>query len=148
MTATDSALEARVAELEALEEIQALFMDYGRALDTKDWDAYGRVFARDAEFSANIGTARGRDAIRALFEERLRDVDPGQHVFSNADIRVHGDRATARSMWAYVCPRPGDGWPMILQSGRYDDELVREDGRWVFGRRAVTRAIGRPPYTD
>jgi uncharacterized protein (TIGR02246 family) len=149
MSATqEGTLAARVRRLEDLHEIHTLFMAYGHALDAKDWEPYAELFTEDTEFSANIGTVHGREAVRDLFAARLRDVDPGRHVFTNIDIALDAedpDRATARSQWANVHPRPEDGLPTIMQFGHYDDVLVRRDGRWLFAERHVTRDLGFPP---
>lgn len=137
---------ARLRRLLDLEEIHALFMTYGRCLDTRDWAPYSKLFTDTAEFVAGIGTARGPQEIHDLFEQGLRDVPLGHfHVFANPIIEVDGDRATAWSLWLYVCP-DDDGRPKLLQFGHYDDVLVREGGRWLFQRREVTRHMGFPPY--
>jgi hypothetical protein len=136
----------RLRRLLDLEEIRALFLAYGRYLDTRDWVPYSKLFTETAEFAAGIGTARGPQEIQALFERGLRDVPLGHfHVFGNPVVDVAGDRATAHSFWLYVCP-DDSGRPKLLQCGHYDDVLVRAGGRWMFQRREVTRAMGFPPY--
>jgi hypothetical protein len=55
-------------------------------------------------------------------------------------IEVTGDTATAWSRWAFVVPA-ADGRPSIAQGGRYEDTLVREDGRWKFKRREAMNDI-------
>jgi SnoaL-like domain len=35
-----------------------------------------------------------------------------------------------------------DGGPALAKLGHYEDELVREDGQWRFGRRAAPTDIG------
>jgi ketosteroid isomerase-like protein len=139
------ALEERLQRLEDSAEIRELQMAYGRYLDAKDWLRYAELFAEDGEIVAGLGTTKGPQAIRELFENALRDVDSGFHVFTNLTIVVDGDEATARSLWFYLCPDE-TGWPTVLQCGHYDDHLVRRDGTWKFKRREAARDMGFPPY--
>jgi uncharacterized protein (TIGR02246 family) len=141
----DAAVLERLARLEDLDEIRQLSLEYGVHMDAKDWKPFSEVFTEDGELVAAIGVVSGRHAIEALFDTTLREVPQSFHVFGEPEIDVDGDRATARSRWAYVWTGP-DGWPQILQYGHYEDALVRTDGRWLFERREVTRDIGHAPY--
>jgi uncharacterized protein (TIGR02246 family) len=131
-------LEARLRRLEDVEEIRALLMEYRRALDEKDFRAYAALFARDGVFSAGTMKATGPDEIYALVDGMLGTLLTERsgddfHLVANVAIELHGDRATSRSTWAYVL-REGDA-PVLAKLGRYEDELVREDGRWRFQHR-------------
>jgi len=130
--------EARLRRLEDLEEIRALLMEYRRALDEKDFRAYAALFARDGVFSAGTMKATGPDEIYALVEGMLGTLLTERsgddfHLVANIAIELDGDRATSTSTWAYVL-RERDT-PVLAKLGRYEDELVREDGRWRFQHR-------------
>lgn len=59
------------------------------------------------------------------------------HLLSNFVIDVAGDTATSWSRWAFVTGGASDA-PTIAQGGYYEDELIRENGRWKFlSREAV-----------
>ena len=141
----DQALLDRIQRLEDRAEIRHLSVEYGQHMDSKNWKGFSEVFAEDGDLVAAIGVVTGREAIVNLFDPVLRDVQQSFHVFSEPDIEVDGDRATARSKWTYVWTGP-DGYPQILQYGHYQDTLERIDGRWLFRRREVTRDIGFAPY--
>ena len=64
------------------------------------------------------------------------------HLLSNFVITVNGDTATAWSRWAFVVP--GEQGAAISQAGRYDDTLVRENGRWKFKRRVASNDTPGP----
>ena len=136
--------EARLRRLEDLEEIRALLMEYRRALDEKDFRAYAALFARDGVFSAGTMKATGPDEIYALVEGMLGTLLTERsgddfHLVANIAIELDGDRATSTSTWAYVL-RERDT-PVLAKLGRYEDELVREDGRWKFQRREAPTII-------
>jgi uncharacterized protein (TIGR02246 family) len=133
------ALEARLRRLEDLEQIRALLMEYRRALDEKDFRAYAALFARDGVFSAGTMRATGPEEILALVEGMLGTLltehgGDDFHLVANVAIELDGDRATSTSTWAYVL-RGEDDTPVLAKLGRYEDELVREDGRWRFKHR-------------
>jgi ketosteroid isomerase-like protein len=136
-------LAARVQRLEDLEQIRNVLLDYGRFLDSRDFAAYSRLFARDGEWSGGMGTVQGPAAIRAFMEKNI-GTGPNRgntyHLLSNFKIDVKGDTATAWSRWAFVTPT-ADGRPAIAQGGQYNDTLVREAGRWKFKRRVAVNDI-------
>jgi uncharacterized protein (TIGR02246 family) len=143
---TESTLAARLQRLEDMEEIRTLLTDYGRFLDARDLAAYSRLFSKDGEWVGGFGSAKGPAEILEFMQKNL-GTGPNRsnnyHILSNFEIAVHGDTATAWSRWTFVAPA-ADGKPVISQSGRYDDLLVREDGRWKFKRRTASNDIPAP----
>jgi uncharacterized protein (TIGR02246 family) len=143
-------VEQRLRELEDREEIRALHVSNADALDRKDFAAYAELFAEDGVLAAQLGGATGREAIRSLLEEAIGtdpDARPAAfHLVANPQIELDGDTARTRVLWVYLTHDEG-GQPIILQLGHYDDVLTREDGRWRFQRRDITRDFGRSPLT-
>jgi hypothetical protein len=68
------------------------------------------------------------------------------HLLSNFVITVKGDTAIAWSRWAFVVP--GQQGAAIAQAGRYDDELVRENGKWKFKKRVASNDTAGPARTN
>jgi len=139
------ALRDRVERLEDLEEIRQLYVDYGRHLDDGDPGAYAALFARDAKLRLGpVMRADGREEIeRAAAGVVRRNPDGSKssvHLIGSPRIELAGDRATGECVWAAVSGSQV-GPPTILV-GRHVDELVREDGRWCFARRAGFVDIG------
>ena len=56
-------LEERLQRLEDLEEIRRLLEEYARCLDSGDHAAYAELFTEDGELHAQLGRAKGRQAI-------------------------------------------------------------------------------------
>jgi uncharacterized protein (TIGR02246 family) len=141
----DRSVAARVQRLEDIEEIRAVLLDYGRYLDGRDFAAYSKLFAKDGEWVGGFGTVQGPAAIQAFMEKNITGPNRGNtfHILSNFKIEVHGDTATAWSRWTFVTPGT-DKKPAIAQAGRYDDTLVRENGRWKFKRRVASNDIPVP----
>jgi uncharacterized protein (TIGR02246 family) len=139
------ALSDRLQRFEDKAEIEALLLDYGRHLDNRDFAAYSRLFAKDGEWVGGFGKVAGPANIQA-FMEKAMGTQPNRaknyHLLSNFVITVTGDTATAWSRWAFVVP--GERGAAISQAGRYDDTLVREDGRWRFKRRVASNDTPPP----
>ncbi len=139
-------LKDQVATLEARDQIRDLFANYGRTLDSRDFKAFGLLYAKDSEYVGGGGAAaHGAAEIEAQLETVLKANASGAnlHVFSNEKIDVHGDSATALSRGAFYV-QDAAGQPTALIFATYKDELVREDGQWKFKRREVIGDIPGP----
>lgn len=145
-------LEERLRVLEAKEEIRNLLQSYRRTLDIRDMRAFSELYAADGSWSGASGAATGPEDIYAMLTAALPDNPPWPgstlwHWISDPTIVVDGDTATAESFWMHV--RRGDGDAVLMPTlGRYDDQLVVEDGRWRFKDRSVTRLIPRDPREE
>ena len=67
----DKSLAARVQRLEDMEEIRTVLLDYGRFLDSRDFAAYSRLFAKDGEWVGGFGTVQGPAAIQTFMEKNI-----------------------------------------------------------------------------
>jgi uncharacterized protein (TIGR02246 family) len=133
-----AALSERVKQLEDLEEIRQLYIDYGRHLDAGDPEAYAALFARDAKLRLGpVMRADGREEIKRAAAATIQRAPDGPkssvHVLGSPRVELAGDTASGECVWAAVS-RPPDGATNVLV-GRHVDDLVREDGHWRFARR-------------
>ena len=138
--------EARLQRFADKEEIQHVLLEYGRALDSRDFTAYSNLFAADGEWVGGFGSVKGPANIKAFMEKNMGtggNPTNNYHLLSNFVITVNGDTATAWSRWAFV--QPQERGAVIAQAGRYDDTFVRENGAWKFKKRVASNDTGRPP---
>jgi hypothetical protein len=139
----------RLRYLEDREEIRQIFVDYARYLDGGDNAGYASLFARTGVMKASLGEATGPKDIEVLLGKykalRVEGAYPTAiHIMNNHDLKIDGDKATALVVWFYLTTDP-DGSPIVLQAGRYTDNLVREDGKWKLQSHDITRVMGRGP---
>jgi ketosteroid isomerase-like protein len=135
-----SDLERRVQRLEDIEEIRALAARYTFAVDNRELAAIEACFALDAVFRSRDGVmnAVGRKAIMRQFEGRFSVLGPGAHYTHDHVVWIDGQRNDrARGLVSSHAELVRNGRPMIA-SLRYEDEYVREDGRWVFAERLLS----------
>ncbi|MBO9576933.1 MAG: nuclear transport factor 2 family protein [Sphingobium sp.] len=134
--------------------IHKLLVDYGATLDARDFDGFGRLFAKDGvylgggpsgEMKGGAAAAAGMKAIFAA--NALGFKAPNFHIFFNEVVTFDGpDKAHATSMSLYMVPDEKNR-PNAALMARYRDDLVRENSAWKFARRAVEGLIpttGRP----
>lgn len=131
--------------------IHALLIEYGASLDRRDFDGFGRLFGADGLYEAGPAmTARGPEAgemMRRIFATGPNATNtPNFHLFFNELIWFDGpDRARSTSMCLFMTPDKETGRPTVAVSARYEDELVRRDGRWLFARRRLRPILNEPP---
>jgi SnoaL-like domain len=122
-----------------------LIMEYGKALDQRDWLAFANLFAKNGgEWVGAMGAAKGRLTIQKLMEDTIEPSSrtsgatgtrvANVHVFSNETIDIRGDTATGLTKWLFV-GSTSDNKPQPLLLGHYVDTFVRENGEWKFQRR-------------
>jgi ketosteroid isomerase-like protein len=104
-------------------------------LDDGDFEGLGALYAEDGTFDYAGQGATGRDAVAQWFAERNPPERRGKHLTVNVVVDVDGDRAHATSDYLFV--RMEDGGVRAALTGRYEDDLVRADVRWLLARRVV-----------
>jgi uncharacterized protein (TIGR02246 family) len=132
-------LAARVQVLEDREEIRALILLYGQSHDHRDYRTFASLFASNGEWIGGLGSAKGPDAIFALMDKSIghNPLPNGSgtfHVMTNDQIKIDGDRASSVTKWLYITAAD-DNSPKLTFLGHYNDEFIRENGRWRFLKR-------------
>lgn len=138
-TETNSSAVVERRLLDRLELVE-LINSYGRALDRRDWPAFDRIFAEDAEADYSTVVERVRPGNSTLISEaqlhgRAAIVDWLQAARSNGEALMHfmtnhiidevdGDRART---WHYMHERQG-------ACGSYDIEAARTPDGWRITR--------------
>ena len=103
----------------------------------RDADAFSAMFTEDGVWnSASLGKrADGRKQLRDFISEVYRSDAIYRHLIANAIITIDGDRAAAHS-YVHVS-NLATGTPVCFMIAFYDDELVKQNGKWLFKARNV-----------
>ena len=139
-------LEKRVTMREDIEAIKQLKACYCAICDDNhNPDKITTLFVDDGIWEGvDLGSHRGHQAIRALFQSFQERISFSQHNVMNPIIEVDGDHA--KGSWYFMGPftfRKGNRAMWI--AARYEDDYVKVNGEWKFKH---LRAIGRmaAPY--
>ena len=135
---------------EEREEIVAVLVRYARAIDAKDWALLRTCFTADTACDYGpSGSWRGADALAAFMAEAHAGMGPTQHLLSNFQIEVTGDRASSLTYVhaVTVLASHPDDW--IDTIGTYEDRLRRTAGGWRITDRSfrTTRTVLSPSLT-
>lgn len=141
-------IEARLARLEAIDEIRQLAAKYALSLDMRDLDAHVGLFAPDIR----VGRERqGRAHLKAWVDDTLRHQFTGtsHHLGQHIIELVDADHAVGV---VYSKNEHETGAEWVTMQMLYWDDYERIDGRWYFRRRLpcywYASDLNRPPIGD
>lgn len=131
-------LEDRIA-------IRELMNTHAFGVVSNDAELWGSIWAEDAYWELpeypDLGGFDGREAIVAAWTASMERYGldgmekPMVYFMEPGSIEVNGDKATAVALTHEVYEDPETA-ELVRSHGRYDDELEKRDGKWVFTRRA------------
>jgi hypothetical protein len=133
-----------IEEKDAIREVLA---EYCFRLDGGRYDDMAALFTVDGTWDTAFGAATGRGAIAKQARDirvRAGDNRPrAVHLVTNIAIALasgpDGERAEVRSNWTVVQNSP-EG-PKIGSGGAYADQMVKQNGGWLFRYRKIDRFI-------
>jgi hypothetical protein len=127
------------AEKNAIRELLATYCFH---LDNYRFTDMAALFTEDGTWDTAFGKGTGPAGIVAQAESigtpgaaRPRRV----HLTTNIVIDLKGDEATVESNWTVIQNSPGG--PKIGSGGAYQDQVVRQGGKWLFRYRKIDRFL-------
>jgi uncharacterized protein (TIGR02246 family) len=154
VASADEDAESALQKLMDRAEIEELVVRYVHALDTLDADAYEGVFTEDGvyELPGNVvhtGGAAIRKIVTDLQAARARNEAAGTpsprlyHVMANSSIEIFDATNARHQSYAQTVRAADDGQFIVGFMGRYEDVLVKVDGRWRIKSRKLVSFV--PP---
>jgi uncharacterized protein (TIGR02246 family) len=125
-----------------------LITTYARAIDEKDAPRVAELFTDDClfrVFQGPKGEARGRAGVSRLVDRLLSTFTATSHHVSNIQVDMTGPDTASASTYLHAWHRFAEERPDGILWARYEDELVREQGRWLFARRTL-RVTGEQDF--
>lgn len=117
-------------------QIQEVLSRYSHCIDRGRWDALPALFTEDCrlDLSQLMGMYEGRAGVQQ-FAETLKPLNLFmRHLVTNVVIDGDGDRVKVE---CYVTAVTGSAATPTSTTGFYDDELVKQNGRWLLHRRRL-----------
>ncbi len=120
------------------EEIRELYARYAFTIDHGPYEDWVKCFTPDGVFdSPRMGRHEGHEGLRkftAMYKHSAGDALV-RHMITNVTFRIEGDRAMGGCYLNYYHVKGGKATLEAL--GRYQDELRKVDGEWLFQYRRV-----------
>lgn len=119
-------------------EINALIARYSDGVNRRNAASWSQCWAQDAVWRLRGREIAGRDAILAAWQQAMNSFDKVWFMAFAGSINLGpgGDAAAVIThTFEYLYPQGGSP---RLQSGIYEDHVVRRDGAWVFAERSFT----------
>jgi 3-phenylpropionate/cinnamic acid dioxygenase small subunit len=140
MSDPDLGTGAAIARIVDEHAVQAVLLRYATALDTRDWGKLRSCFVPDVVASYDsIGNQQGYEAVERLCRTALEPLAATQHIVSNVEVSIDGDRAVARCNLQSTHVRSAPAGDDFVVAGVYTDELVRTADGWRISRRSLRR---------
>lgn len=118
-------------------EIQDLLLRYSHAVDTRDWEAFRRVFTEDAfiDYTAFGGTSGNVTDTIAFLAAVMPGFSHYQHMIGPPMLDITGDTATGRTMCYNPMVWPAGTDNVFVCGLWYVDRLVRTSDGWRIAER-------------
>ena len=115
-------------------------------------------YTADAKLDVNGWVVTGREGIKGMYsqagfigdDENTPEAEGavpkgiGETLYTNMDIDLQGDKAVVNMIWLTLGAELLTSPPKVTEYGTEWDELVRQDGRWLFKNRIIRSEGGMP----
>lgn len=116
--------------------LRELLDRYSDAVNRSDGDAWAQCWSEGATWRFRGGNVVGREAILATWRTAMDGFDAAWFSAFPGSVRIDGDTAIMTThTFEYLSPKGGKP---RLQSGLYEDRLVRAADGWQFVERSFT----------
>jgi hypothetical protein len=133
-------------------QIEDLLTRYYYDLSRSNSHELSEYFTEDALLDVDGTVAKGRAEIAKLYQNPTPDPKepapaPGRRMhmlLTNPIINIKGNTATGHVIWTGVMDEGIGKLPQIVEQGREDTELVKQNAKWLIKRRYIS-TDGRMP---
>lgn len=122
-------------------ELKNLVDTFSNLADTKEVDMQIQLFTDSAEVISYHGkemtsSLKGRKELAGRFKAFLDNFDTVYHMNGQQTVDINGDEAIGTAYCMVVLVREENGRKVMTTHGvRYNDEYVRQGGKWLINKR-------------
>ena len=132
------ALDAQIQELVDKAGIREVMMRYARGIDRRDMDLIASTFTSDAYAKYGERESCGRDDIVSALRSSTSRFDRSTHSMGDQQVSISGDTAEVETYAIDYLLYTIEGKQYQSIGGlRYQDKMVRRDGRWLVQHRSL-----------
>jgi hypothetical protein len=116
--------------------IEKQLVRLARAMDQRDWEVVGDIFASNVRADFGEGEVQGRAQVVAYIRSFLDNCGVTQHLLGNFLVEIEGDTATSEAYVSDMHLAKNPASELTFRTlGNYSDQWVHEDGTWRITRR-------------
>ena len=123
--------------------IRELYSTYGDSSSRGDTEAWLDCWADEGVWHSHLFTRVGKAELREQWDQLWVAFEKVAFLGDLGSAEVHGEEAVTRCIAREIIRLKDGGIYKLV--GRYDDLLVRRDGRWLFARRDYTPLVEEVP---
>jgi hypothetical protein len=139
-------MERRLRRLEDRIELSDLSTRYFLASDFDDYDAIASCYAKDSSFAASgFEGGRGPEGVAEMIRNARANFGTTIHTPHYSLVEFQADDHATGMVGAHV--EIAVGGQSCFGAVRYEDEYVREEGRWKFRSRNM-KTVHFQPWND
>ncbi|MGE0384999.1 MAG: nuclear transport factor 2 family protein [Gammaproteobacteria bacterium] len=135
--------DAQVRDILTLTDLS---LEFGAAVDRRDWPRVAGLFTEDARIAFPEGTPEivGGGGLVASMRTAWDALDASQSLHANQQFEVDGDRASGTFYAHVTCVRESaHGGRLFTYGGAWHDEYRRTEAGWRVTRRVFRQIWGR-----
>ena len=130
-----------MSELAEKDAIRELMAEYCFRLDNDRFAEMAALFTTDGTWDTAFSKGTGQADIEALVR-RIRGTLPRPRAIHHVtNIVIKGEATTAKCFSNWVTVQNSETGPKIGSAGSYTDDMVKQNGRWLFRYRKIDRFI-------
>lgn len=113
--------------------IRELYDTYGDASCRGDVETFLTCWTEDGQWNTHIFTRTGKAELREQWNALWTGFEKVAFLGNVLSMEIDGDKASTRSVAREIIALKGGG--VFKLAGLYRDQLVRQDGQWLFQQR-------------
>ena len=114
-------------------EIRELYDTYGDGSSRGDAETFLSCWTENGQWKTHLFTRTGKAELREQWNMLWANFEKVALIGNVLSIEVDGDKASSRALAHEIVALKGGG--VYKLSGLYEDQLVRQGGKWLFRQR-------------
>jgi uncharacterized protein (TIGR02246 family) len=123
--------------------IRELYDTYGDGSTSGDVETFLSCWAEDGQWQTHLFTRTGKAELREQWDMLWTGFDKVAFLGNVQSIEIAGDKASCRALAREIIALKGGG--VFKLAGQYRDQLVRQNGTWLFQKREYSVLVEELP---
>lgn len=123
--------------------IRELYGAYGDSSAQRDGEAFLACWTDDGQWNSHIFQRSGKPELREQWDLLWTNFEKVGFLGEIGAIEIDGDKASCRSVAREIILLKGGGVYKLV--GQYHDQVVRQNGKWLFARRDYQPFVEEAP---